>query len=92
MNRLPISHAIEQIAGGLEDYTHEEVEQAIWAIDKPIQKITLADISAEIDRMRQLPDSKDLCQTCPDYQNCGENRRPCDSPVHPRYLPTDMPK
>jgi hypothetical protein len=50
---LPLTHAVDQIMGGIEEWTQAEVEQAIWLIDKPVQRITLHDVRQAIDHMRK---------------------------------------
>ena len=48
MYNLPITHIIDNLTGGMSGWTQEEVEQALYNIEKPIKQITLYDISEYI--------------------------------------------
>jgi hypothetical protein len=47
----PITHVIEQLIG-LDGATESEVQEALWAMTKPLKEVTLADVAEEIRRRR----------------------------------------
>ncbi len=54
-NPLPISNALLQLALAFREASEEHIEQAIWSIDKPLQKITLHDVREALDKLKAAP-------------------------------------
>lgn len=50
---LPITNAIEQLVGGSYRWSQLEVEQALWIIGKPIQDITLHEVTQAVEYLRK---------------------------------------
>lgn len=51
----PITNAMTNLMLMFRDATDHDIENALWSIDKPLQKITLHDVREALDKLKAAP-------------------------------------